>query len=198
MPDNDVHLDGLRFRRIMSNLMSNAVKFTPNDGLVKLSARQKNVSESGYARYEISVVDNGIGMSEEFMKKMFDAFERENTSTKSGHMGTGLGLTITKKLLNIMGGSIKVESKRNEGTKIFVSLPLKIVQKTKKAAKIPQSFEHAAKGQPRILLVEDIDVNRMLAETILAESGFLVESVADGSDAVEAVKNHPSGYYDLV
>ena len=198
LPDNDVHLDGLRFRRIMSNLMSNAVKFTPNDGLVKLSARQKNVSESGYARYEISVVDNGIGMSEEFMKKMFDAFERENTSTQSGHMGTGLGLTITKKLLNIMGGSIKVESKRNEGTKIFVSLPLKIVQKTKKAAKIPQSFEHAAKGQPRILLVEDIDVNRMLAETILSESGFLVESVADGSDAVEAVKNHPAGYYDLV
>lgn len=197
LPDNDVHLDGLRFRRIMSNLLSNAVKFTPNDGLVKLSARQKNVSESGYARYEISVVDNGIGMSEEFMTKMFDAFERENTSTQSGHMGTGLGLTITKKLLNIMGGSIKVESKRNEGTKIFVSLPLKIVQKSKKEVK-PLQFDYKAKGQPRILLVEDIDVNRMLAETILSESGFLVESVADGSDAVEAVKNHPPGYYDLV
>ena len=181
----------------MSNILSNAVKFTSNDGKIKVTARQKRVSDSGYARYEFSIEDNGVGMSEEFMQKMFDAFERESTSTQTGYLGTGLGLTITKKLLNIMGGSINVESKKNEGSKFTVNLPLKLVQKTNKD-ETPIIREYKATGKYRILLVEDIDVNRMLAETILTESGFLVESVPDGCDAVEAIKSRPPHYYDLV
>ena len=198
LPDNEVYVDSLRFRRVMSNLLSNAVKFTPNDGRIKITARQKSVSESGYARYEFSIIDNGIGMTPEFMKKMFDAFEREGTSTQTGYIGTGLGLTITQKLLNIMGGSINVESKKNEGSTFTVNLPLKFVREEKKEQPpiIPETTK--AMGTYRILLVEDIDVNRMLAETILSESGFLVESVPDGCDAVEAIKNHPPKYYDLV
>ena len=199
LPNDEVYVDSLRFRRVMSNLVGNAVKFTPNDGKIKITARQKKVSDSGYARYEFSVQDNGIGMTEEFMKKMFDAFERESTSTQTGYLGTGLGLTITKKLLNIMGGSIEVTSKKNEGSTFVVHLPLKIVKNAQDTLPTtPNDFVAKAKGKYRILLVEDIDVNRMLAETILEESGFLVESVADGSDAVEAVKNRPAGYYDLV
>ena len=199
LPNDEVHADSLRFRRVMSNLVGNAVKFTPNDGFVKITARQKKVSDSGYARYEFSVIDNGVGMSEDFMKRMFNAFERESTSTQTGYLGTGLGLTITKKLLNIMGGSIEVTSKKNEGSTFVVHLPLKIVKKADEPKhSTPDEFIVKAKGEYRILLVEDIDVNRMLAETILEESGFLVESVADGSDAVEAVKNRPAGYYDLV
>ncbi|MBQ7630659.1 MAG: response regulator [Selenomonadaceae bacterium] len=197
LPANKVYVDTLRFRRVMSNLLSNAVKFTPNDGKIKLTARQKKVSDSGHARYEFSVIDNGVGMSPEFMNKMFDAFEREGTSTQTGYLGTGLGLTITKKLLNIMGGSIRVVSKKNEGSTFTVDLPLKMVLEDKKELPIlPRDYK--ASGKYRILLVEDIDVNRMLAETILSESGFLVESVPDGSDAVEAIKNHPPKYYDLV
>ena len=197
LPAANVYFDSLRFRRVMSNLLSNAVKFTPNDGKIKLTARQKKVSDSGYARYEFSVIDNGVGMTPEFMNRMFDAFEREGTSTQTGYLGTGLGLTITKKLLNIMGGSIRVESKKNEGSTFIVDLPLKMVQEDKK--ELPQlPREYKATGKYRILLVEDIDVNRMLAETILSESGFLVESVPDGCDAVEAIKNHPPRYYDLV
>ncbi|MBQ7477124.1 MAG: response regulator [Selenomonadaceae bacterium] len=198
LPEQEVYVDSLRFRRIMSNLISNAVKFTPNDGTIKITARQKSVSNSGYGRYEFSVVDNGVGMSEDFMKKMFDAFERESTSTQTGYHGTGLGLTITKKLLNIMGGSISVQSNKNEGSTFTVSLPLKIVQTNEEEELPPTPREVKAQGTYRILLVEDIDVNRMLAETILSESGFLVESVADGCDAVEAIKNHPANYYDLV
>lgn len=197
LPEQEVYVDSLRFRRIMSNLLSNAVKFTPNDGTIKISARQKKVSDSGYARYEFSIVDNGVGMTPEFMKRMFDAFEREGTSTQTGYLGTGLGLTITKKLLNIMGGSINVVSKKNEGSTFTVDLPLKIVQEEKKELP-PIVRDYKATGKYRILLVEDIDVNRMLAETILSESGFLVESVPDGCDAVEAIKNHPPRYYDLV
>ena len=197
LPEQEVYVDSLRFRRVMSNLLSNAVKFTPNDGTIKITAKRMRVSDSGFARYEFSVKDNGVGMSEDFMKKMFDAFERESTSTQTGYLGTGLGLTITKKLLNIMGGSINVESKKNEGSTFTVNLPLKLVQSNKKEMP-PVVHEYKATGEYRILLVEDIDVNRMLAETILTESGFLVESVPDGCDAVEAIKNHPPKYYDLV
>ena len=197
LPATKVYVDSLRFRRVMSNILSNAVKFTPNDGTIKLTARQKKVSDSGYARYEFSVIDNGVGMSPEFMNKMFDAFEREGTSTQTGYLGTGLGLTITKKLLNIMGGSISVKSKKNEGSTFIVDLPLKMVRDEKDELP-PPPREYKATGKYRILLVEDIDVNRMLAETILSESGFVVESVPDGSDAVEAIKNHPPKYYDLV
>ena len=198
VPNPEVYVDALRFRRIMSNLLSNAIKFTPNDGTVRVTAHQLRVSESGFGRYEFSVIDNGVGMSQEFMKKMFDAFEREGTSTQTGYHGTGLGLTITKKLLNIMGGSISVESVKNEGSTFTVNLPLKIVQAKTEDKTPPAPPEVKANDTYRILLVEDIDVNRMLAETILSESGFLVESVPDGCDAVEAIKNHEANYYDLV
>ena len=198
LPDQEVYIDSLRFRRVMSNLISNAIKFTPPNGLITVSARQKRVSQSGYARFEFSVKDNGVGMSEYFMRRMFEAFEREETSTQTGYIGTGLGLSITKKLLDVMGGSIKVKSKKNEGSTFTVDLPLKLAQYEKIDTSKVEQPEYKSNGQHRILLVEDIDVNRMLAETILTESGFLVESVPDGCDAVEAIKNRPPRYYDAV
>lgn len=197
LPTQEVFVDSLRFRRIMANLISNAVKFTSRSGLVKIFARQKRVSNSGYARYEFSVMDTGVGMTEEFMRRMFEAFEREETSTQTGYIGTGLGLTITKKLLNIMGGSISVKSEKGKGSTFTVDLPLKLVDHENKSAPVIEQ-EFKADGKYRILLVEDIEVNRMLAETILNESGFLVESVPDGCDAVEAVKNRPPRYYDAI
>ena len=197
LPNQEVYIDTLRFRRVMSNLLSNAIKFSPENGIITISARQKKVSESGYARFEFSVKDNGVGMTEEFMQKMFEAFEREETSTQTGYIGTGLGLTITKRLLDIMGGSIKVKSKKDEGSSFTVDLPLKLADH--KPAKTKELVhEYKSTGKQRILLVEDIEVNRMLAETILTESGFLVDSVSDGCDAVEAVKNTPPRYYDLI
>ena len=199
LPDQEVYIDTLRFRRIMSNLISNAVKFTLYNGSIKVSARQKRISESGYARFEFEVSDTGIGMSEDFMRRMFEAFEREDTSTQTGYLGgTGLGLTITKKLLDIMGGSIKVKSKKDVGSTFTVDLPLKLVQHIEKEPSTIAQEEYKSTGQHRILLVEDIEVNRMLAETILTESGFLVESVPDGCDAVEMIKIRPMRYYDLV
>lgn len=200
LPDQDVCVDALRFRRIMGNLIGNAVKFTPVHGNIKITAEQKQVSDSGYARFEFAVSDNGVGMTEEFMKRMYEAFEREETSTKTGYIGTGLGLAITKKLLDVMGGSISVTSKKGEGSTFTIHLPLKLADHVARQAEEAVSNDNVSKasGEHRILLVEDIEINRLLAENILTESGFLVESVPDGSDAVEAVKNHPLWYYDLV
>ena len=200
LPEDNVLVDAHRFRRIMSNLLSNAVKFTPANGKIGIAARQKQVSESGYARYEFTVSDNGVGMTEDFMRRMYEAFEREESSTRTGTVGTGLGLSITKSLLNIMGGSIAVKSKKGEGTTFTVDLPLKLADHVSEAANVnaEEQEDFRAKGEHRILLVEDIEINRMLAETILEEAGFLVESVPDGCDAVEIITNHPQWYYDLV
>ena len=199
LPEKDVLVDENRFRRIISNLLSNAVKFTPPGGSVTVSARQKQVSESGYARFEFSVSDTGVGMTEEFMLRMYEAFEREESSTRAGTIGTGLGLSITKSLLDMMGGSISVKSKKNEGSTFTVDLPLKFASySTENGAGTEQEIAHKAEGEYRILLVEDIEINRMLAETILEEADFAVESVVDGCDAVEAIRNHPLYYYDLV
>ena len=139
LPPDEVFVDALRFRRILGNLLSNAVKFTPAHGTIKISARRKQISDSGYARYQFTVEDTGVGMTEDFMRKMYDAFEREDTSTRTGYIGTGLGLAITKKLLNVMGGSISVKSKKGEGSTFTVDLPLKLVEHVRKADAEPQA-----------------------------------------------------------
>lgn len=198
LSDGRVLIDSNRFRRIMCNLIDNAVKFTPAGGKITVSAEKKQETSSGYARYAFTVADNGIGMSEEFAKHMFDMFEREKSSTVSGAAGTGLGLSIVKAMLNVMGGSISVSTKQGEGSAFTVELPLKNTDFTASgevAADVPLP---TADGKRRLLLVEDIEINRLLAETVLTDAGFAVESVPDGCDAVEAVKNHPTGYYDLV
>ena len=200
MQGQQVYVDTSRFERIMGNLISNAVKFTPQGGTITVKALKKQVSDSGYARFEFVVSDTGVGMTEEFMKRMYEAFEREESSTKTGNLGTGLGLAITKQLLDLLGGSISVESEKGKGSTFKVNLPLKMADETKEyPAEHVQPEEIKRKtGQYRVLLVEDIEINRMLAETLLEEEGFLVESVPDGSDAVEIIKTHPEWYYDVI
>lgn len=200
LPKQTVYTDQSRFQRIMGNLIENAVKFTPTGGQVKIAAHKKQTSDSGYARYEFVVSDTGVGMSEEFMRRMYDAFEREESSTRSGYIGTGLGLAITKRMLDVVGGSISVKSKKGEGSVFTVGMPMKLANfiSEKNARKEEKNDVHRAAGKHRILLVEDIDINRMLAENILQDAGFIVDSVPDGSDAVEAIKNRPVRHYDLV
>ncbi|MBQ7617319.1 MAG: response regulator, partial [Desulfovibrio sp.] len=202
LPEKDVWLDPLCFRRVLTNLLSNAVKFTPVEGTITLKARATNISKSGYARYEVVVADNGVGMSEEFLSRIFNVFEREGTSTQTGSLGTGLGLAITKRLLNIMGGSIRVESVKGQGSTFTVNLPLKFATEAESEINVVKASSEELEGVPlqgkRILLVEDIEINRLLAETVLTEAGFEVESVPDGCDAVAAVEKSPFFYYDLV
>ena len=198
LPDEYVYVDDIRFRKVLSRLLDNAVKFTPNGGKVTISAVSSDVSVPGYTRCEIKIRDNGIGMSEEFLARAFQPFEREETSTKTGYLGTGLGLSITKRLLDLMGGSITVESKKGEGSVFTVSLPLMISEQHETGAQYDGAACKNHVSSHRILLAEDIEINRVLTETILQKYGYIVESVTDGSFAVEAVKSHGEWYYDLV
>jgi len=199
LPRELVYTDDVNFRKILSALLDNAIKFTPEGGHVKISAKKKKVSDAGYLRCEFIISDDGVGMVPNFMKRMYETFEREETSTKTGHISAGLGLAITKKLLDAMGGSIEAVSEKGKGTTFTVGLPFKIVREGDEEEELPIEKINAEDNyNHRILLVDDIELNRMLAETILEESGFSVETVADGYEAVEAFIKHPPGYYDLV
>ena len=198
IPDESVLIDTGCFNRIMCNLLSNAVKFTPEGGSITVSARKKQVSESGYARYEFSVSDTGVGMTDEFVKNVFKPFEQEKSSTRTRMAGTGLGLSIVKGLADIMGGTVSVESKRSVGSTFTLELPLRIANGDLNETQPAADEDHHAKGEYRVLLVEDIEINRLLAKTILEESGYSVDCVVDGCDAVDAVKNTPEWYYDIV
>jgi len=200
LPREMVYTDDVNFRKILSSLVDNAIKFTPPGGHVKLTAKKKKVSDAGYLRCEFIVSDDGSGMAPEFMRRMYETFEREETSTKTGHISAGLGLAITKKLLDAMGGSIEAVSEKGKGTTFTVGLPFKIYREENEETKDAPIEKINAEDNygHRILLVDDIELNRMLAETILEESGFSVETVADGVEAVEVFVKHPPGYYDLV
>ena len=200
LPRELVYTDDVNLRKILSALLDNAVKFTPKGGHVKLTAKKKKVSDAGYLRCEFEISDDGIGMTAEFMKRMYETFEREETSTKTGYISAGLGLAIAKKLIDAMGGSIEAVSEKDKGTTFTIGMPFKIYRsedETNKDMPIEKITADENFGN-RILLVDDIELNRMLAETILEESGFSVETVADGVEAVEAFTKHPPGYYDLV
>ncbi|MBR1647278.1 MAG: response regulator [Selenomonadaceae bacterium] len=198
LPKELVYTDDVNLKKILSALLDNAIKFTPVFGMIRLTAVKKKVSDSGYIRCEFTIEDNGVGMSPEFMTRMYESFEREESSTKSGKTGIGLGLAIAKKLLDAMGGSIEAKSEKGHGSTFKVGLPVKLHCENSAPAESAETFSDNANYSNRILLVDDVELNRMLAETILEESGFSVETAPDGCDAVEAIKNHPPGYYDLV
>ncbi|MBE5924270.1 MAG: response regulator [Lachnospiraceae bacterium] len=199
LPDDNVYLDMALFRRGLGNIIDNAVKFTHDKGTITITAKRQQKSKSGYAKYCFTVQDTGVGIDSDFMGRMYDAFEREVTSTVAGYIGPGLGLTISKKMLGAMGGVITAESKKGEGATFTVEIPLEIAAKDKSVAKSKAPKEEVkAKGKYRVLLVEDVEINRLLAEQILLEAGFMVDAVADGSDSIEMVGGNPEGYYDAI
>ena len=192
--------DPLRVKEILVNLLSNAVKFTPENGTLSLTIRQCASEEQGVGIYEIHTKDNGIGMSREFLDKVFLPFERERSSTVSGIPGTGLGLSITKRFIELMGGTIRVESAENQGTEFIVELPLKLAAEKDRAV-APQQISEVELVDftgKRLLLVEDNELNREIEATVLTGAGFVVDEAEDGSVAVEKVRNAAAGFYDVV
>ena len=184
--DEYILCDKLRLNQVLLNLLSNAVKYTPNGGKISVRVEQKALPEAEankdghhYGSYEIHVKDNGIGMGEEFAKRVFDAFERERNSTVSGIQGTGLGMAITKKIVDLMGGTISVKTKQNEGTEFIVSVKFKIVEgKSKGDQKIVElTGIHA--------LVVDDDFNTCDSTMkMLAQMGLRPEWTLSGKEAV--------------
>ena len=200
--DEDVYCDKTRLNQVLLNLLSNAVKFTPAGGTVSVRLKQfpGTVKDSGL--YEIRVKDNGIGMSKEFVKKIFSPFERERTSTVSRTQGTGLGMAITKNIVDMMGGTIDVQTEQGKGTEFIVCLPFRIQSEKHHTEKIAEDTILPAAGSDfrgkRILLVEDNELNSEIAVELLNAYGFVVDTAENGAEAVEKVKNSTPGNYDLV
>lgn len=196
--DKELYFDKLHLNQIVLNVLSNAIKYTKENGHVKYSIIQDESIDENTAVYQFTVEDNGIGMSKEFLKHVFEAFERERSSTVSGIQGTGLGLSITKSLIDLMDGTIDIESDTGKGTKVQFWLHFRLVhevEKINKENKISDSF--SLKGK-RILLVEDNELNREISRDLLEDEEVIIEEADDGSVAVEKVANAPAGYYDYV
>ena len=195
-----VQTDKLRLNQILLNILSNAIKFTNEGGNISLNVSEEEIkTESKHSQtslFEFRIKDNGIGMSREFQKIIFDSFTRERTSTVSGIQGTGLGMAITKKIVDMLGGTIEVQSEEGQGSEFIVKLTFKISsEKIEQIA--PTPIEADFKGK-RVLLAEDNEMNQMIAVANLENVGFAVEVANDGLEAVEKINSNPAGYYDVI
>lgn len=192
----NVLADFIRLNEVLLQLLDNAAKYTENGGRVSFSAEEQHYS-AGFGKYVFTVEDTGCGISEEFAEHLFEPFARENNTTKSGIPGSGLGMTVVKNILDLMGGNISVKSRPNEGTRFTVTVTLKQLEnsETRSAAKPKR---HITLEGLRILLVEDNEINCEIAKELLCTEGFVVETASDGDVAVETVKNSVEGYYDII
>ena len=200
--------DSLRLNQVLSNLLSNALKFTPAKGMIKLRVSKTGEDqENVYLRFE--VIDTGCGIAEENYDKIFESFEQENVDVTYKYGGTGLGLSIVKRFTGLMGGGIHVTSVQGNGSTFTVDLPFGKIKESGKPtrfsdingrndlAKDCYAVDYDFKGK-RILLVEDNELNREIAEELIGVTGASVESAEDGVQAVEMFKESAEGYYDLI
>lgn len=197
---SDVICDETKLREIFLNILSNALKYTPSGGTVTMNLTEIPSDRPGYAMYQTVIEDTGIGMSEEFLPHLFEEFTRERSSTESKLNGTGLGMPIVKKLVDLMQGTIEVESKVGKGTRITVTLPHRIAQEadTGRFVENTQEYDVNCFHGKRILLAEDNELNAEIAITILEEAGFIVEHAEDGIICVDMMEKAQAGYYDLI
>ena len=180
--DEDVYCDKTRLNQVLLNLLSNAIKFTPAGGTVSVRLRQFPSTQKDCAKYEIRVKDNGIGMSQEFAQKIFDPFERERTSTVSKIQGTGLGMAISKNIVNMMGGTIEIKTQKNKGTEFIIHLMLRIQSEQHRVEKITELEGLKA-------LVVDDDFNTCDSVTkMLVKVGMRSEWTLSGKEAVLRAK----------
>ena len=194
--NEDIIADPLRLEQILINVLANAVKFTPDGGQISLWIVQKDTAPAGYADFEFHIKDNGIGMSEEFQKHIFEQFARERTSTVSKIQGTGLGMAITKSLVDMMGGRITVKSGQGKGSEFTISLRFPIGEA--KTGQTPPAAKASAFTGKKLLVVEDNELNLEIASTLLKEAGFEVDTAENGKIAVEKVEAASADRYDLI
>ena len=196
---SDIICDSTKMQEVLTNLISNAVKYTPPGGKIRIETQELPDEKDGYIRIQTIVEDNGIGMSEEFLPHLFDSFSRERDTTNAKVAGTGLGMSIVKSLVDLMKGDIEVESELGKGSKFIVTIPHKIANTDyyeKKAARESHG-EEAFEGR-HILLAEDNELNAEVATAILEEMGFTVDHAADGVLCVDKLEKMPAGTYDLI
>ena len=190
--------DPIKVRDVVLNLLSNAYKYTPSGGKVELYIREVPCEEEGFAIIETVVKDNGLGMSAEFIPHMFEEFSREHNTTDIKVEGTGLGMPIVKNLLDLMGGTIEVESELGKGTTFKVYIKHRIAKKSDVInVDMPDVSDVDFRGR-RILLAEDNDLNAEITMEVLKDIDLVVERAEDGQRCVEMIDVAPAGYYDLI
>ena len=194
-----VYVDIPHLTEVCTNLVSNAVKYTGAGGTIRCDVTQKSGEKEGWCDTVITVADNGIGMSQEFQKHIFEPFERERTSTVSKVEGSGIGMGIVKKLVGLMGGTVAVESKIGVGSKFTVTIPCRIASEDETQAKreTNPSDQKCLRGT-RILLTEDNDLNAEIATELLQEEGCTVDRAKDGVECVDMLEKAANGTYQLI
>ena len=194
-----VYVDIPHLTEVCTNLVSNAVKYTGAGGTIRCDVTQKSGEKEGWCDTVITVADNGIGMSQEFQKHIFEPFERERTSTVSKVEGSGIGMGIVKKLVGLMGGTVEVESKIGVGSTFTVTIPCRIASEDETQAKreTNPSDQKCLRGT-RILLTEDNDLNAEIATELLQEEGCTVDRAKDGVECVDMLEKAANGTYQLI
>ena len=192
--------DQTKLQEIMLNIISNAIKYTPEGHSIHVEIHEAVSENPSKIRCIFSCEDTGIGISEEYLPHIYEEFSREHTSTENKVPGTGLGLSIIKSMIELMGGSIQVESRQGIGTKFTVDLSFDMASKEAVYGSrnaIKTSAIHTIKGK-RILIAEDNELNAEIAKTVLEDAGALVTRVEDGQQAVELFKEKPAGTFDAI
>lgn len=194
-----IYADVPHLTEVCTNLVGNAVKYTGAGGTIRCGIKQKPGEKEGWCDTVVTVADNGIGMSQEFQKHIFEPFERERTSTVSKVEGSGIGMGIVKKLVELMGGTVEVESKIGVGSTFTVTIPCRIASEDEIQAKreINPSDQKCLRGT-RILLTEDNDLNAEIATELLQEKGCTVDRAKDGVECVDMLEKAANGTYQLI
>ena len=194
--DDEVVCDKNRLRQVLLKVLSNSIKFTREGGSISMSVKETPLSKSSYAAYEFRIKDNGIGMSEDFLKKVYEPFTRELSASRETR-GMGLGLAITKNSVEMMGGQIEIASRLHVGTEVVMTFEFKLVQSKKREDGVEKTEKSGFAGK-KILLVEDNILNREITMEILQDNGFIVTAVEDGDIAVKMLSKATSRPFDVV
>ena len=194
-----VYMDAPHLSEVCLNIISNAIKYTNTGGVISCNVVQKSCEKEDWCNMIITITDNGIGMSEEFQKHIFEAFERERNSTASHIEGSGIGMGITKKLVELMNGTIEVKSKQGEGSSFTVTVPCRKALKEDILEKKNTNLHNKnCLNGVRILLVEDNEINTEIARELLTEEGCIVETANDGVACIDMVEKAEADYYKMI
>lgn len=194
-----LYMDDARSSEITINILSNAVKYTGEGGNISCTLNQYPGEKEGWSVLELIIADNGIGMSEEFQKHIFESFSQERSSSDSGIEGSGLGMGIVKKLVDLMNGKITVQSKPGAGSTFTITLPLKIANEEERNPKHADGQLNIKKLEgKRVLLVEDNDLNAEIATELLTEEGIMIERAENGVACIDMFNKAKQNYYSLI
>ena len=192
-----VMTEPVRIREILVNILNNAVKFTKDGGTIRFDAGNRPGADAQHIVICYRIKDTGIGMSEDFQKKIFDEFAQEENGVRTQYKGTGLGMPISKKYIELMGGTITVDSRKGIGTTFTVEIPMELTN-AEKVEKTKPLVQHNDLKGIKVLLAEDNDLNAELATILLEDLGMTVTRAADGQEIVDLFAEHPAGTYDII